>query len=251
VRGRAALSLVEVLVALALVGLNGTGLVAALLLAISLFGRAAELLHGLDMLSAGAACGLALAAPRAARARSRTRMTGRHGLGLVELLVALAIGALVLTLLAALVRAEAATRGALEERAEWSYAQHGLRLAVEAEVATAGARLGTGECGVATRSGGAALELSRRGADGALALVTLEAGRDAAGRPALYRRLHPHPRQPWLEDVTSFHVAGLEGVPEAPERIAAVHLELRHERGGELRWRALLPHQPCFVPGGG
>jgi hypothetical protein len=251
VRGREALTLVEVLVALLLVGLNGAGLVAGLILALTLFGRAAELLHGLDTLSVGAACGLALLPPHVGRARSRLGTRERRGLGLVELLVALAVGALVLTLLAALVRVQAATRGALEERAEWSYAQHGLRLAVEAEVATAGARLGAGECGMAQRSGGAVLELSRRGADGALALVTLEAGRDGAGRPALYRRLHPHPRQPWLEDVTSFHVTSFEVAPDAPERLAAVNLELRHERGGELRWRALLPHQPCVVPGGG
>jgi type II secretory pathway pseudopilin PulG len=237
-----ALTIVEVLVALALFGVHAAALVAALVLSLSLVAAAGELLRGLESGDAAAACALLVGRPLRRQ---------RAGLTLVETLLALAVALLTLTALAALVRMHVLTSGTLEDRAESAYAQHGLRLAVEGEVATAGAWLGEGECGVARRDAGHALEFARRGGDGSLTLITLAAGRDALALPALYRRLHPHPRQPWIEDVTSFSVVALEPVPGAPQRVAAVHLDLRHARAGAVRWRVPLPHEPCLVPGGG
>jgi len=82
------------------------------------------------------------------------------------------------------------------------------------------------------------------------------AGLDGGGRPALYLRTVPHPRQPWLEDVTGFMVHAArdsEGVWRALEhdgvtRWIGLRVKLTWRDGDERTYDLALPHAPCAEP---
>ncbi len=178
----------------------------------------------------------------------------RVGFTLVEVLVALAIGSLVLGLAASTSVATRRVQVVLDERAIAT----ARTTAVPQLLAWAIGRAGRGVdgCAAAVASGGA---LWRGSAvdpgDAAPTTVEVLAGVDGGGRPALYHRTLPWARQPWLEDVTTFAV--LEGLDadgtwrawtaDGATRWSAVRTELAWTDGDVRIYEVALPHLPCAV----
>jgi type II secretory pathway pseudopilin PulG len=250
-------TLVETLVAMTVLTVLGSGIAATLALALSLLRSAAQMLSGLDELTIDAVCGSLLvpavqvARPVTTVAPSRVAQARQPpasgGLTLVEVLVALAIGMLVLAAGMSLLRIAHAGRATAEDRIESALVQQGLGMILRSELARSGGGLDSDECGVAVTPDGGRLDLWwREGTEDHH--VSLMAGVDGSGRPALYRRRHPHPRQPWLEDVTAFAVISLEADARDAGRIAALTLEasVHGRRAGAERWRVELLHRPCL-----
>jgi prepilin-type N-terminal cleavage/methylation domain-containing protein len=248
-------TLVEVLVATLVFSLNAVALFATLMLALTLLRAAALALEGLDALDLAQACGAAaslvgrLGRPTMAPVRSRAPRAPRRGLTLVEVLVALAIGGVILLALGSFAAATSSGRRALEARSDRLLIDHGMRLLFEGDVTRAGAGLAADECGLAIGAAGSRLDVWWRGSDGELHQIGYAAGVDGAGRPALYRRHHPHARQPWLEDVVALRVHVAERVDGGGlARAAALDVALDHATSDPSRWRVPLHHHPCEAP---
>lgn len=234
------LTLVEVLVAVAVLMINLLGWLGTMQLIALLLRGTAQLLVSLEALDVSAFCPLALLG-----LPPRWRCSGRRaGVTLVEVLVALALTGLVFSLLAAAFGSTArfarAAMAAGEERS--------LRLAVPAllqqaiEVAGRGVSEG---CALSVHAGAGLLALRHTTAGGVLVADEVFAAVDGGGRPALYLRRLPHPRQPWLEDVTGFRVLDVEG--DESGRVVAVLLELHHPAFEQaLVVHVPLPHRPCL-----
>jgi prepilin-type N-terminal cleavage/methylation domain-containing protein len=245
-RSTAGLTLVEALVALAVLGVQVTAMVAVLGLAARLLRLAAVELAALDAPDVLAVCG-AVAGTTGPRASPRS---GRRGFTLVEVLVALALTAVVASLMGAVVAVVAGAKGRAEAMIDRHLVAHGMRLAIAGDVARAGEGVSHGECGLSVRDDRRAIDVALVDASGGTQRVTYVADVDGSGRPALYRRVHPHPRQPWLEDVRAFYVERLEAAPGAasPARQLAIHVVLRHDALADpIAWRVALPHQPCLM----
>lgn len=178
----------------------------------------------------------------------------RRGFTLVEVLVALAIGSLVLGLAASINVATLRLRALVDARATAT----ARATAVPQLLSTAIGRTGRGVdgCAAAVANGGALW----RGAavepgDAVATTVEVGAGVDASGRHALYHRTLPWARQPWLEDVTTFVV--VEGrdaggawrawTADGATRWSAVRMELHWTDGDVRTYDVALPHRPCAV----
>ncbi|MFU8887008.1 MAG: PilW family protein [Trueperaceae bacterium] len=179
----------------------------------------------------------------------------RRGLTLLEVLVALAIGSLVLSLAAATGQSSRRLSATIDARAVAAQRATAVPLLLGRALALAGR--GLDGCGLQVADGG--LRTRVRGVDlGDADPATLEvfAGLDGGGRPALYHRTPPHARQPWLEDVTGFRVLAARdeaGVwrpieHDAVSRWAALRVEVSWTDGDERAYDLRLPHAPCAEP---
>ena len=179
----------------------------------------------------------------------------RRGLTLVEVLVALAIGLLVLSLAAATSQSSRRVYAAIDARATVGQRVTAVPLLVGGALALAGR--GLDGCGLHVADGG--LRARAYGVDrdgGQPETVEVFAGLDGGGRPALYHRTLPHARQPWLEDVTGFRVlAGRdeEGAwrpleHDAVTRWTGLRAELSWADGDVRTYEVGLPHAPCAEP---
>jgi len=180
----------------------------------------------------------------------------RAGITLVELLVALTIGALVLTLAGATAAATRRLAAVVDQRS-----LEGQRTtAVPALVGAAVGRAGRGidGCGLRLAEGGRRVTLlGVDSGDTAPSTVELFAGLDGGGRSALYLRTLPHARQPWLEGVTGFTViAGRDAagvwrdlVDGAAARWTGLRVTLAWGDGDVRLFDLALPHAPCLEPG--
>lgn len=178
-----------------------------------------------------------------------------RGLTLVEVLVALAIGALVLTLAASSAQSSRRLGAALDGMAVAGQRRTAVPLLVGGALARAGR--GLEGCGLQVADGGARARIIGVGpGDAVPETVELFAGLDGGGRPALYHRTLPHARQPWLEDVTEFRVlAGRAGdgdwrpvAHDAVTRWTALRVELAWTDGDLRAYEVRLPHAPCAEP---
>ena len=176
----------------------------------------------------------------------------RRGLTLVEVLVALAIGSLVLSLATATGQSSRRLSGVIDARAMAGQRATAVPILVAGALTLAGR--GIDGCGLHVAESG--LRARVHGVDlGDAAPETIEvfAGLDGGGRPALYHRTVPHARQPWLEDVTGFRVlAGRdhEGAWRALEhdavtRWTGVRVELTWTDRDVRVYEVELPHAPC------
>ena len=178
----------------------------------------------------------------------------RRAFTVVEVLVALAIGSLVLGLAASTGLAARRVGAVLDERA----AATARTTAVPQLLAWAIGRTGRGTDGcTATVAAdgrlwrGTAVDLG----DAVPTTVEVLAGVDGAGRAALYHRTLPWARQPWLEDVAAFAV--LEGrvadggwrawAADGATRWDGVRVALTWIDGEVRTYEVPLPHRPCAV----
>ena len=172
-------------------------------------------------------------------------LEGAAGFTLIEVVVALAVGSALLLAFAAMFAAAGRAGAHVEARA--LAAERGVAIPDLLTDALARAGRGATPCLIATTAGGALLAL-----EGGGERHELFAARDGVGRPALYARTGPHPRQPWLEDVTAFAVlAGrdLDGVwRTTPDggTVTALRLELAWRDMEVRRFDLPLPHAPCL-----
>jgi prepilin-type N-terminal cleavage/methylation domain-containing protein len=178
----------------------------------------------------------------------------RVGFTLVEVLVALAIGSLVLGLAASAGVAARRVQAVLEARATAT----ARATAVPQLLAWAIGRTGRGVDGCTAtiaNDGGLWSGSAVDPGDATATTVEVLAGVDGGGRPALYHRTRPWARQPWLEDVTAFRL--LEGrdvdgtwrawTADGAARWSAVRAELTWTDGDVRAYEVMLPHQPCAV----
>ena len=258
-RGRLrGVGLVEVLVALTIMSVNALGWMATLQVALSLVRRIGELADGVDpAVVAGAACSLSYVVPRAVSAGAnhgaaeirRVRCSWRsRGVSLVELLVALAVGALVLgCLVATTAVTSGAARGATHTL-DAAAVRAALPALLQDVVETAGRGMPTA-CGLTAASGSSRLDVRRALTDGSIVVVEVFAGLDGGGRPTLYLRRVPHARQPWVEDVTAFTVEHIEFAGLMPGVARAEHVVVRIAHAAleqPLDVEIALPHLPCL-----
>lgn len=176
----------------------------------------------------------------------------RHGLSLVELLVALAMGAVVL----AAASSSLVTTGHFSARVELRGIEAQRRVAVPLllrEVIAAAGR-GLEGCGLEVVDHGTRLRLASIPPGGMVPVTTeVFADLDGGGRPALYQRTVPHPRQPYLEDVVAFVVmAGRDDVGhwrtvehDGAVRWTALDVQLSWTDGDQRRYLLELPHAVC------
>ena len=179
----------------------------------------------------------------------------RGGLTLVEVLVALAVGILVVGVAAMTGTATRRVNAALDARATAGQRATAVPLLIGGALALAGR--GVDACALhVTEAGHRARFL---GIDlGATEPKTVEvfAGLDGGGRPALYYRTLPFIRQPWLEDVTGFvvlaardHVGVWRDVEhDGTTRWTALRLTLAWRDGDVRTYEVPLPHAPCAEP---
>lgn len=246
-------TLIEVIVALGVLAINLLGWHAALHVIFLLLQRASVVLDPLALPDLIAVC--ALGAPRwpqpytsetvARSPQPHHRHARVHcGLTLVEVLLALALSSALLMLLAAsfalTVRGTRTALGATDEMSVRLALPEMLRQAVE------GAGRGvTDGCALAFANTGRRIVLTYDIRSGERITDEVFADSDGGGRPALYVRRVPHPRQPWIEDVTSFGVVGHEVDGEG--RIESARLALEHLALDEpLEVLVALPHRPCL-----
>ena len=250
-------SLVEVLVALAVFAINLLAWQAALQLAFAMLrhiGAIEE--HAAEDMAFAALCLSAAVPPRLTRRRGVIDAacevphvgSRRAGFTLIEVLIAITIATIVFGLVAASVvmarRSTAVSLGVSEAVT--------VRLVLPAvlhdAVGVAGRGLGVGAdtaCGVTVEEDGQRLVL-RFVEQSVNVEEHVFAALDGAGRPALYLRRSPHPRQPWIEDVTSFSVVAID-VNDAMWT-AAVLLEIEHAAlDAPLRVSVPLLHHPCIT----
>jgi prepilin-type N-terminal cleavage/methylation domain-containing protein len=252
---RAGLTIVEVVVALALLAIHLVGWTAAVRLIVVLLQRTASLLAAVDGLAAAEApdisewCALGLLMMRLPPRRSpflaaaRPAVAGRRGLTLVEVLVALALSGLVLTLVAGGFALNARFARAALSQGDALSVRLALPAMLQQTVEVAGRGVGEA-CALAVDPSGHRLTITHLLAGGTTAVEEVFAALDGGGRPALYLRRLPHARQPWLEGVTSFRVVAPE--PDAGGRLEALRLEVVHAALSEpLEVTVSLPHQPC------
>ena len=254
--GVAGLTLIEAVVALALLAINVVGWSAGVQLIALLLQRTAALLATLETLDLAGMCSLGLLGARPSRAQwprcslesarswGQLRSCGRPGFSLIEVLVALAVSGLVFTLLAAgFVSTARFTRTALGS-GDAATVRAALPTMLRQAVEVAGRGVTEG-CALAVDATGEWLGVTFSVAGGAPVVDEVFAALDGGGRPALYLRRVPHPRQPWLENVTSFRVLDYE--MDAGGRVAIISLALDHVALSDpLAVRVLLPHRPCL-----
>lgn len=179
----------------------------------------------------------------------------RRGLTLVEVLIALAIGSLILSLAAATGQSSRGLGATIDARAIAGQRATAVPLLLGRALALAGR--GLDGCGLHVADAG--LRARVHGVDlGDAAARTVEvfAGLDGGGRPALYHRTVPHARQPWLEHVTGFRVLGGRDVDgewraiehDAVTRWTALRVELAWRDGDARTYELRLPHAPCAEP---
>ena len=179
----------------------------------------------------------------------------RRGLTLVEVLVALAIGTLILALAAATSQSSRRLSAAIDARATAGQRATAVPLLIGGALALAGR--GLDGCGLEVADDGRRARLHGIGL-GDVEPKTKEifAGLDGGRRPALYHRTVPHPRQPWIEDVVGFRVlAGRdEGgawrtiAHDALTRWTAIRVELVWADDDVRTYDLRLPHAPCAEP---
>lgn len=184
--------------------------------------------------------------------RSGAPASSSRGLTLVEVLVALAIGAVVLTAASGSLVSTARFSAAVEARGVDAQRRTAVPLLLRALMGSAGR--GRDGCGLEVAEGGRRLRLAGR-PQGEASVVTTElfSGLDGGGRPALYHRTVPHARQPILEEVSAFAVvAGRDqgGAWRAVDhdgatRWTALELELLWTDGDRRRYVVDLVHGAC------
>ncbi|TVR91678.1 MAG: prepilin-type N-terminal cleavage/methylation domain-containing protein [Trueperaceae bacterium] len=260
-RGRVAgFGLIEVLVALTIVAINAVGWTATLQVVFVLVRRIGELSSVVDPAAvASVACGLGCLVPRAAasgvgRAATcvsrRRRLRRELGVSLIELLIALAVGAMVLGGLATSIAVTGrAARGATQA-ADAATVRAALP-ALLREVVEATGRGMPDACGLDASAGASRLVVRRALGDGSVVVDEVFAGLDGGGRPALYLRRVPHARQPWVEDVTAFVVERVDLAPGTALDEARVERVVvgvsHHSLDAPLVVEIGLPHRPCLV----
>ncbi len=128
-----------------------------------------------------------------------------RGFTLVELLVAFALGAVILAAASGSLVSTARISAAVEARGVEAQRRVAVPLLLRSLVGVAGR--GSDGCGLEVADGGRRLRLTGV-PPGETGVATTEvfSGLDGGGRPALYHRNLPHVRQPYLEDVTGFLV---------------------------------------------
>lgn len=178
----------------------------------------------------------------------------RGAFTLVEVLVALTIGSLVLGLAMATGVATRRVQATLDARATDAE----RTTAVPQLLSWAIGRAGRGVEGCAASvAGDHALWRGTGVEPGEPVATTVEvlAGRDGGGRPALYHRTLPWPRQPWVPDVVGFAVleardadgAWRPWVSDGVTRWTAVRVALSWTDGDARTYEVALPHAPCAV----
>ena len=258
-RGRlSGFGLVEVLIALTIVAINAVGWTAMLQVVFTLVRRIGELSIDVDpAVVASAACAFGCLAPRVsaqgvsvrAHVHDRTASRCRLGLSLVELLVALALAALVVGGLAVTM----AVTGRAARGATQAVDANTVRAALPVllrEVVEAAGRGMPEACGLIAPAGAFRLVVRRALGDGSLVVDEIFAGFDGGGRPALYLRRVPFARQPWVEDVTAFAVERVDlapGISTEHARAERVIVRVTHAAlDAPLPIEIALPHLPCI-----
>lgn len=179
-------------------------------------------------------------------------IVNRHGLTLVEVLIALAIGSMVIAMASATSLSSRRMSAALDTRSIAGQRSTAVPQLVGGALALAGR--GMDGCGLQIFDAGQRVRV--RGVDLGDAVpstVDVFAGLDGGGRPALYHRTLPHVRQPWLEDVVGFEVvAGRDGegawsaiVHDATARWRALRVTLSWTDDDVRTYELKLPHAPC------
>ena len=256
-RADVGLTLVEVLVALAVLSINVVGWVATVQLVAALLQRSAQLLASIDAIEVTHACSLSLlaipwkrlasmgrpASDAVLRLRSLCR-SPQAGLTLVEVLIALTLAALVFTLVAGSFASTSRFSRAGLERGDALTVRLAVPTMVRQAIEVAGRGLPEA-CGLRVGAGGPRVAVTYRHRDGSVVVDEVFAGLDGGGRPALYLRRVPHVRQPWIEDVTSFVVHDLH--LDADGRVAALEAQVEHRAlDTPLTVHVALPHRPCL-----
>ena len=178
----------------------------------------------------------------------------RRAFTLVEVLVALAIGSLVLGLAASTSVATRRLQTVLDARATAT----ARATAVPQLLAWAIGRTGRGIDGCAatvTSEGRLWRGTAFDPGDATATTVEVLAGVDGGGRPALYHRTLPWARQPWLEEVTGFAVLAASEADgtwrawtaDGTIRWSAIRAELTWTDGDVRTYEVPLPHLPCAV----
>jgi prepilin-type N-terminal cleavage/methylation domain-containing protein len=179
-------------------------------------------------------------------------VVSRRGLTLVEVLVALAIGSLVVALASATSLSSRRMNAVLDARAVAGQRATAIPQLVGGALALAGR--GIDGCGLQVLDDGRRVRV--RGVDlGDLVPSTIDvfAGLDGGGRPALYHRTLPHVRQPWLEDVVGFEVGAARDVDgtwrdvlhDASTRWTTLRVTLSWRDNDVRTYEHVLPHAPC------
>jgi prepilin-type N-terminal cleavage/methylation domain-containing protein len=176
----------------------------------------------------------------------------RRGLTLVEVLIALAIGSLVITLASATSLSSRRMNAVLDVRAVAGQRSIAVPQLVGGALALAGR--GMDGCGLQVLDDGRRVRVSGVDlGDAVPSTIEVFSGLDGGGRPALYHRTLPHVRQPWLEDVVGFEVSAAQDAAGAWN----VVLHDAHTRWTRLRvtlswtdddvrmYELPLPHAPC------
>ena len=250
---RHGVTLVEVLVALAVLAVCFVGWSGALQVAVTLLRRISELSSSWDSIDVVALCALASLVPyrpplqcRHDRLRA-TRQRRCAGLTLVEIMVALGLSVLVLILLSATVAGSVRlTRTALVS-AKAILVEEAVTTLLVGVVAAAGRGL-TSVCGLASTAPATRIVLRHALYEGTIVEDEVFSALDSGGRPALYLRRAPHPRQPWFEDVTGFRVLGITF--DAVGRAERVQVEVTHiALEVPIEIDIPLPHRPCVEAG--
>ena len=261
-RSALGVSLVEVLVALAVFAVNLLAWTAVLQLVFAIVRRIVALeAQVVEDVAFAEVCSTVALVPRFERAKPSLRVESafgsislrQSGVTLVEVLVAAAIGLVILLLVAAAVAMASRSSGAVLVASEATVVRIVMPALLHDVVGAAGRGLDVGAypeapCGVAVEDGGRRLVLNY--VDGGEYVEEhLFASFDGAGRPALYLRRLPHPRQPWVEDVTGLSVAVVDGAGSAWEHW--VRLEVEH-RALERPLVVAVPllHHPCVGEAG-
>ena len=253
--GCVGLTLVEVIVALTVLAINLVGWSAAVRLIIILLQRTSEFAAGLEALDLAVICSLGLLATRTPatpsiwrerHARGSVRWSisrDRRAFTLVEILVALALSALVFGLVAASFASSARFSRAALASGDALTVHLALPTMLQQVIEVAGRGVADG-CALAVDASGRRLIVRHAVAVGDIAVDEVFAARDGGGRPALYLRRVPHARQPWIEDVTSFR---LLDVDDDDARAASIDVAIEHHALADpLEIRIPLPHRPCL-----
>ncbi len=181
-------------------------------------------------------------------------MSAPRGFTLVEVLIALAIGTLVLGLAAATTASARRVNEVLETRAT----AMARTVAVPQLLVGAIGRAGRGidGCGLEVLDAGLRVRSTAIDAgDEVATVVDVLAGIDGSGRAALYHRVQPYPRQPWLEDVGTFVVREVRDetgswripTPDGATRWTGLRVEVGWLDGDVRAYDLALPHAPCLV----